>query len=331
MKRKNTPTPHDAIFKKFLSHIDTARDFLEIHLPATLRAVCDLDTLRLESGSFIEDNLRVHYSDILYSLKTTRGESYVYCVIEHQSSPDKMMAFRLMRYSISAMQWHLEQGHEKLPLVIPVLFYHGKIRPYPWSTNWFDCFDASALAEEIYSSAFPLVDVTVIPDDEILTHKRVALLEIVQKHIRQRDMAELQQELTMLFAYDYYTYELLKSMLNYILLVGDTADPEGFIRQLAEQFPKYEEVLMTIAQKLQHKGHQEGLKEGLQKCQEAREAGLQEGLQKGEKKGEKKGEEKGKKQAVLEIACRMMNNGIDHETIMKNTGLSQNELEQIHH
>ncbi|MER2472188.1 Rpn family recombination-promoting nuclease/putative transposase [Photorhabdus laumondii] len=327
MKRKNTPTPHDAIFKKFLSHIDTARDFLEIHLPATLRAVCDLDTLRLESGSFIEDNLRVHYSDILYSLKTTQGESYVYCVIEHQSSPDKMMAFRLMRYSISAMQWHLEQGHEKLPLVIPVLFYHGKVRPYPWSTNWFDCFNASALAEEIYSSAFPLVDVTVIPDDEILTHKRVALLEIVQKHIRQRDMAELRQKLAMLFAYDYYTDEQLKSMLNYILLVGDTADPEGFIRQLAEQFPKYEEVLMTIAQRLEHKARQEGLKEGLQKCQEAREEGLQEGLQKGEKKGEKKG----KKQAVLEIACRMMNNGIDHETIMKSTGLSQNELEQIHH
>ncbi|WP_155806709.1 Rpn family recombination-promoting nuclease/putative transposase, partial [Photorhabdus temperata] len=92
MKRKNTPTPHDAVFKQFLSHIDTARDFLEIHLPATLRAVCDLDTLRLESGSFIEDNLRAHYSDILYSLKTAQGDGYVYCVIEHQSSPDKMMA-----------------------------------------------------------------------------------------------------------------------------------------------------------------------------------------------------------------------------------------------
>ncbi len=139
---------------QFLSHIDTARDFLEIHLPATLRAVCDLDTLRLESGSFIEDNLRAHYSDILYSLKTARGDGYVYCVIEHQSSPDKMIAFRLMRYSISAMQRHLEQGHEKLPLVIPVLFYHGKIQPYPWSTNWLDCFDAPALAKEIYSGTF---------------------------------------------------------------------------------------------------------------------------------------------------------------------------------
>ncbi|WP_445496148.1 Rpn family recombination-promoting nuclease/putative transposase [Photorhabdus sp. SF281] len=304
MKRKNTPTPHDAVFKQFLSHVDTARDFLEIHLPAKLRAVCDLDTLRLESGSFIEDNLRAHYSDILYSLKTARGDGYVYCVIEHQSSPDKMIAFRLMRYGISAMQRHLEQGHEKLPLVIPVLFYHGKIQPYPWSTNWLDSFDDPALAKEIYSGPFPLVDVTVIPDDEILTHKRVALLEMVQKHIRQRDMAELLQELVILLTYDYYTDEQLKSVLNYLLQAGDTADPEGFIRRLAEQSPRYEEVLMTIAQRLEHKARQEG---------------RQEGLQEGEKRG------------VLKVAWAMMDMGIDRETIMKTTGLSQNELEQIRH
>ncbi|EQB98579.1 hypothetical protein B738_23718, partial [Photorhabdus temperata subsp. temperata M1021] len=87
MKRKKQHQRHMILFfKQFLSHIDTARDFLEIHLPAKLRAVCDLDTLRLESGSFIEDNLRAHYSDILYSLKTAQGDGYVYCVIEHQSS-----------------------------------------------------------------------------------------------------------------------------------------------------------------------------------------------------------------------------------------------------
>ncbi len=26
-------TPHDAVFKQFLMHAETARDFLEIHLP----------------------------------------------------------------------------------------------------------------------------------------------------------------------------------------------------------------------------------------------------------------------------------------------------------
>ncbi|RIQ10305.1 Rpn family recombination-promoting nuclease/putative transposase, partial [Salmonella enterica] len=41
-------TPHDAFFKQFLMHPDTTRDFLDIHLPAEIRGICDLDTLRLE-------------------------------------------------------------------------------------------------------------------------------------------------------------------------------------------------------------------------------------------------------------------------------------------
>ncbi|EKJ5798156.1 Rpn family recombination-promoting nuclease/putative transposase, partial [Salmonella enterica subsp. enterica serovar Infantis] len=158
MKKKNsTPTPHDATFRQFLTQPDIARDFMEIHLPAELRAICDLSTLKLESGSFVEDDLRQYFSDVLYSLKTTAGDGYVHVLIEHQSSPDKHMAFRLIRYAVAAMQRHLEAGHKKLPLVIPVLFYTGKRSPYPYSTRWLDEFDAPALAGKLYSSAFPLV------------------------------------------------------------------------------------------------------------------------------------------------------------------------------
>ncbi|CNE19258.1 transposase [Yersinia mollaretii] len=138
---KTTPTPHDAIFKQFLTHQQTARDFLEIHLPPELRQICDLDTLQLESGSFIENDLRAFYSDILYSLKTQTQEGYVYALIEHQSSPDKHMAFRLMRYAIAAMQRHLDAGNDQLPLVIPILFYHGQVTPYPHPMSWLQAFN----------------------------------------------------------------------------------------------------------------------------------------------------------------------------------------------
>ena len=131
-----TATPHDAVFKTFLSRVETARDFIELHLPPSLTQICKLDTLRLESGSFLEDDLRPYYSDILYSLETTRGSGYVHVLIEHQSAPDKLMAFRLMRYAIAAMQRHLESGHKTLPLVIPILFYQGRRSPYPWSMSW---------------------------------------------------------------------------------------------------------------------------------------------------------------------------------------------------
>jgi predicted transposase YdaD len=46
------------------------------------------------------------------------------------------MAFRLMRYAVATMQRHLDSGHKRLPLVIPVLFYSGKRSPYPHTTRW---------------------------------------------------------------------------------------------------------------------------------------------------------------------------------------------------
>ena len=84
MKKKNsTPTPHDATFRQFLTQPEIARDFMEIHLPAELRAICDLSTLKLESGSFVEDDLRQYFSDVLYGVETVEGTGYVHVLIEH--------------------------------------------------------------------------------------------------------------------------------------------------------------------------------------------------------------------------------------------------------
>ena len=79
-KKGTTSTPHDAVFKQFLSHPECARDFIEIHLPASLRQLCNLQTLKLESGSFIEADLRASYSDVLWSLKTRDGDGYIHIV-----------------------------------------------------------------------------------------------------------------------------------------------------------------------------------------------------------------------------------------------------------
>ncbi len=102
-----------------------------MYLPAPFLAICELDSLQLVSGSFVEEDLRASYSDILYSLRTRHGPGYVYALIEHQSTPDKLMTFRLLRYALAAMQRHLDAGHDTLPLVVPILFYHGKVSPRP--------------------------------------------------------------------------------------------------------------------------------------------------------------------------------------------------------
>ncbi|WP_225373262.1 Rpn family recombination-promoting nuclease/putative transposase, partial [Escherichia coli] len=53
MTESTTSSPHDAVFKTFMFTPETARDFLEIHLPEPLRKLCNLQTLRLEPTSFI--------------------------------------------------------------------------------------------------------------------------------------------------------------------------------------------------------------------------------------------------------------------------------------
>lgn len=179
-------TPHDAIFRQMLAQKEVARDFLQLYLPAQFLSICDLNTLQLASGSFIEEDLRSSYSDILYSLQTQHGAGYIYALIEHQSSPDKLMAFRLMRYTLAAMQRHLDAGHNTLPLVVPILFYHGTVSPWPHTLNWLQLFDLPELAGALYGGDFPLVDLTVMPDNHILRHQRMAMLELLQKHIRGR-------------------------------------------------------------------------------------------------------------------------------------------------
>ncbi|MEN4569380.1 Rpn family recombination-promoting nuclease/putative transposase [Pantoea agglomerans] len=313
MKKKNsTPTPHDATFRQFLSQPDIARDFMELHLPAELRAICDLSTLKLESGSFVEDDLRQYFSDILYSLKTSNGDGYIHVLVEHQSTPDRHMAFRLMRYAVAAMHRHLEAGHKQLPLVIPVLFYTGKRSPYPYSTRWLDEFEDPSLAENLYGSTFPLVDVTVIPDEEIMGHRSMAALTLLQKHIHQRDIATLTDRLATLLMADYLSSPQVTALIHYLLQAGESADSEAFVRELAQRVPQHGDALMTIAQQLEQKGIEKGIEKGIQL-------------------GEQRGIEKGRNEGKVEVARTMLQNGIDRNTVMKMTGLSEDELSQIRH
>lgn len=304
MKKKFPATPHDAIFKTFLRHGETAKDFLEAHLPPLLRPYCDLDTLKLEPESFLDETLRSRYSDVLYSLKTGNSEGYIYVIIEHQSSPDDHMAFRLLRYAIAAMQRHLDIGYKKIPLVIPILFYHGEETPYPHSMDWIEEFEDPELARQVFNNAFPLVDITVTPDDTIMQHRRMALLELLQKHIRQRDLSGLLEQLVTLLLMGYTTETQLKALVSYMFIEGNTENCSALLEQLAQRAPEHKETLMTIAEQLEQKGRLQGIAVG-------REEGLSEG----------------QRIAALRIAQKLLKEGLDLEKVSAITGIAAEEFQ----
>ena len=197
------------------------------------------------------------------------------------------------------MHRHLEQGHKKLPLVIPLLFYHGPQSPYPYSTRWLDCFHDPAAAQTLYCQEFPLVDVTVIPDDEIKTHKKAALLEYVQKHIRARDINSRLQDIVALLGLAQPTKEQVVGLLKYLAQEENTLDSEAFFRNLRAHTPRYREEMMTVAEQLEQKGH---------------------------KIGHQIGRQEGRSERDREIARNLLAIGLDRASIEHATGLSDAEL-----
>ena len=69
-------------------------------------------------------------------------------------------------------------------------------------------------------------------------------------------------------------------------------------------------------------GKEEGLAEDMEK-------GLAEGMEKGLVKGLAEGLEKGMNKRSLEIARKMLANGMDAATVMEITGLSESQLQQL--
>ena len=202
-------TPHDAITKTFLSDLTMAKDFLRSHLPDTIKKQIDFNTLQIEPTSLVNENLKQYTTDILYSVKIDNALGFIYCLVEAQSTPDKLMPFRFWHYQSLILSQYLKTHKKedtKLPVIIPLLLYTGKQSPYPYSLELSDCFINKSLAKKMIQEPVHLIDLSQISDDEIKQHGQVALLEMVQKHIHDRDL--------MNFAYDFV------SLLNEVQISG---------------------------------------------------------------------------------------------------------------
>lgn len=155
---------------------------------------------------------------------------------------------------------------------------------------------------------FPLVDITVVPDDEIVQHRRVALLELMQKHIRQRDLLGIVEHLTAILLSGYANDRQLKTLFNYLIHSGKALRLGKFIREVAQRVPQHKEKLMTIAERLREVGRRQGKREG-----------------------RLEGVEEGQRAEAQRIAQTMLAEGMALETVLRITGLSEADIRGVTH
>lgn len=210
--------------------------------------------------------------------------------------PPIKQAFQVLRYQIATMHQAMQQNHDRPPIIIPFVFYRGQKSPYPESCDPFECFENPALARKVLLTPHNLIDLSTTSDTEIATHKNIAMMEILQKHIH-HDLLDLLPYLCNAKFSDYLSGDGWKSVVHYLMATGRSNDFAAFINAYHNQ-PTPPSHDKNIMQTLSNYFVQQGIDQGLQ-------------------------------QGIIRTAKAILQQGLDNALIENITGLSAEELNHL--
>ena len=301
-------SPHDNLFKSALAFKEVALDFYTQHIPTHVQEHMNFTTMELCKNTFLDTKLKTSSADVLYRLQINDSPGYIYTLLEHQSSVDSLLAFRLLGYVVEIMRMHLKEvGKTTLPVVYCVVFYTGQ-KPYTATLDLFDLFgENKALASSLLFKSYQLINVNEISDDELSQYTQAGFFEFVMKHIYERDFSIFLEKLFCwinAIELQFNDSDYLKVVLEYTL---DQAKAEvQQFKEAARRYlsPEWEEKIMTFAQHF-------------------RQEGMEKGVEKGRAEGTHLGIEK-----TLEAAA-LLQQGMALETVARKTGLTLEDVAKI--
>ncbi|MEZ4475245.1 MAG: Rpn family recombination-promoting nuclease/putative transposase [bacterium] len=265
-------------------------------LPSALVARLDFAGLRVEPGSFVDEELSQRHADLLYAVPyRDGGEALVYLLFEHQSTPEPLMPFRLLRYMLRIWErWHTAHPDaHRLPLLIPSVLYHGA-EAWTAPLAFEELIDLPPDLEAPLRPFVPhfrcvLDDLSGITDAQLKARSLTALALLVLVCLRDaRTVPDLVDRLAPWKQALRRAFEApngvgaVEALIRYILQVAAPADGPERLKLIFEEAvgAPGKEVVVTIAEQLIEKGIEKGIEIGLVR---GREEGLEEGREEGQR------------------------------------------------
>ncbi|HEX8699522.1 MAG TPA: Rpn family recombination-promoting nuclease/putative transposase, partial [Myxococcaceae bacterium] len=234
-------------------------------------------------GSVVDPELRETESDLLFSARLRGGKPLLfYVLIEHQSTVNRWMALRMLRYVVRQLEhWRKQHPESKLlPVIIPLVLYHGQEGAWSAPRRVEELFELPGEDEERehWKALVPRFGYQV---DDLTTERAEALMArpgpplarlalLVLRYGRTEELAERIRGWAALFAQVHAApngFEELGTVVHYLLLVGNRAVKEVAVEMLhsvvGEQ--RAEELMRTYGEELIEEGRQKGQAEGLAK------------------------------------------------------------------
>jgi len=257
--------PHDMMVRAVLSDLAEATSFLQWHLPQEMSQALNWSTLTLLEGSFVDEDLRASEADFLYEIEHVSSEEpvWIYVLLEHQSTPDRWMRFRLLKYCcrIWDMSFRAHPEQHALRAIVPLVFYQGE-HSWSYSSEFADLF-AESVREwpGVPHFSHELIDQSGMRPGEVQGELKAQLMQLLLMAAYHPSLAWMEQVARLL--------GLLSSLassggINYVrifvLYILATQEPEvaqSFREVLRRHAPDVGDDLMTYAQELLEKGRLE--------------------------------------------------------------------------
>ena len=292
---------HDKFFKKVFSNVENVRDFLYTSLPSDIQRDIDLDGITIDPTSYIADDIKDYFCDIVVKtkLKDSDSDADIYIIMEHKSYHDKAVLVQLLKYML--VMWEKDMAEKKpLRIIVPLVFYHGK-RKWDIPLQFIEQFKVKDdLKKYLLNFQYILFDTNMqnFENNPILKNNVFLLTSLILlKSVFKKDFASIIKIFE--FWEDRGFLENKEALLFFSTYIFETKDitPEKLEELLKESKLERSEIMPTLAQRLRKEGRQEGKQEG-------------------------------KKEKAIEIAKNLLDI-LDVKTISLKTGLSEKEIEDL--
>ena len=289
------PNEHDIRYKKLFSNPVLMQELLEYFVHEKFIHELDFTTLERLDKSFITDAFKEKESDLIYKIQFQNKDLYIYLLLEFQSTVDKFMPLRMLRYICEFYEYLIQTKIKLLPPVFPILLYNGDA---PWTAQ----LNIKELIEKTIPERY-------IPD--------FTYYSIVENELSKETLLNIKKAVSAIFYIENSSPEEIKLEIQKIINLLETEQPEIIIlfrnwfnnflgyqdNEINNEISSLEEIRVMFATKL------EKYKEKI--FQEGRQEGRQEGIEQG---------------MTVETAKKMLSLKYSIADISAVTGLKEEEI-----
>jgi predicted transposase/invertase (TIGR01784 family) len=271
---------YDSAFKKVFSDKQIFFQFIDAFVPEINNLDIELDDLFLEETTFTDPNLSDKEDDILYRIRYKGKEIYIYILIEHQSSVDYLMPYRILVYMTRIWERYVNNAKDKrrkgfkLPPIIPIVFYNG-MRKWTAEIRFEEKVnDYIEFAKYVPHFYYLLVDVGSIEEWRLKRMNNALSLFLSLDAYKEKDVMEIIEEVKGIFeGFSEDQKELVRKYIKTYLKVLTVRHDMDVMEEESEFTGEVNEMLTIFSAKLKEnlkREREEGIEEGiLESTQEA--------------------------------------------------------------